>query len=230
MATTTVLDIPGHGGQPVPNRLLRPRGPIDHLVALLPGYGYTLDMPLFYYLEDRSIEVGADVLRVEYSYNRLPAFQAAADDERRRWLLADAEAALRVALGQRAYRGVTLVGKSLGTAAMAHLLGRHAPASAAWTAIWLTPLLAEAEVHAVIRGFAGRSLVVIGTGDPHYDPGVIADLDTQPTIETVVAEGAEHGMDLPGDPVASVRALERIVAAQVRFLPFPTGATDATPA
>jgi hypothetical protein len=227
MATTTILDIRGYDGQPVPNRLLRPRGPIDRLVALLPGYGYTLDMPLFYYIENRALEVGADVLRVEYVYNRLPAFQAAGADERRRWLLADAEAALRVALEGRAYRGVALVGKSLGTAAMAHLLAAHAPASAAWTSVWLTPLLAEAEVRAAVRGFPGRSLVVIGTDDPHHDPNVLAALAAQPTIATVVVEGAEHGMDIPGDPVASVRALERIVAAQIRFLPSPE---DAAPA
>jgi hypothetical protein len=94
MATSTTLDITGHRGLPVPNRLLRPRGPIEHLVVLLPGYGYTLDMPLFYYAENRALEVGADVLRVEVAYVRVAEFQAADDDEQRRWLLEDTEAAL----------------------------------------------------------------------------------------------------------------------------------------
>jgi hypothetical protein len=37
--------------------------------------------------------------------------------------------------------------------------------------------------------------------------------------EAVVIDGADHGMDIPGDPVASVQGLERIVAALARFLP-----------
>ena len=224
MTTSTTLDITGHRGLPVSNRLLRPDGPIEHLVVLLPGYGYTLDMPLFFYAENRALEVGADVLRVEYAYYRMPEFQGAAEDEQRRWLLEDTEAALRDALAQRPYRGVTLVGKSLGTRAMAHLLDG---APEAWAAAWLTPMLAEPPVVAAVRGFGDRSLVVIGTADPHYDPGLLAELAADPKIETVVVEDADHGMDVPGDPVASVRALGRYVEALVRFLPGPEGAESA---
>ncbi len=135
MATTTVLDIAGHRGLPVPNRFLRPRGAIDHLVVLLPGSGYGCDMPLFYYAENRALEVGADVLRVEYAHNRMPEFRAAPEPERGQWLAADADTALGAALAQRPYRGVTLVGKSLGTAAMAHLLADDAATTAAWSAV-----------------------------------------------------------------------------------------------
>ena len=224
MATSTTLDITGHRGLPVPNQLLRPRGPIEHLVVLLPGYRYTLDMPLFYYAENRALEVGADVLRVEVAYVRVAEFQAADDDEQRRWLLEDTEAALHATLAQRSYRGVTLVGKSLGTRAMAHLL---AGAPEAWDAVWLTPVLAEPPVVAGVRSFSGRSLVVIGTADPHYDPALLADLAAKPGIETIVVDGADHGMDIPGDPVASVRALGRYVEALVRFLPGPDAAGSA---
>ena len=72
MATVETLAIRGFGDLPVPNRLLRPEGAIDCLAVLLPGFGYTLDMPLFYYAESLLLERGWDVLRVEYAYNRLP--------------------------------------------------------------------------------------------------------------------------------------------------------------
>ncbi len=45
--------------------------------------------------------------------------------------------------------------------------------------------------------------------------------------ETVVVAGADHGMDIPGDPVASVHALGRYVDTLVRFLPAPESADRA---
>ena len=75
MATATTLTIHGYRDEPVPNRFLRPEGAIDHLAVLLPGFGYTLDMPLFYYAENLLLERGWDVLRVEYAYNKRPEFQ-----------------------------------------------------------------------------------------------------------------------------------------------------------
>ena len=219
MATATTLDIVGHRGLQVPNRLLRPHAAIDHLVVLLPGYGYTCDMPLFYYAENWALEVGADVLRVEYAYSRMPDYAVAPEPEQRRWLLTDAESAMGAALAEHPYRGVTLVGKSLGTAAVAHLLADGPAAPASRSAAWLTPMLAEATVRDGLLAFAGPSLVVIGTADPHHDPALFADLAARPGTDAVVVDGADHGLDIPGDPVASVQALGRYVAALVRFLP-----------
>jgi hypothetical protein len=36
--------------------------------------------------------------------------------------------------------------------------------------------------------------------------------------EAVVVKNADHGMDIPGDPIASVRAVERVIEALGRFL------------
>jgi hypothetical protein len=36
--------------------------------------------------------------------------------------------------------------------------------------------------------------------------------------EAVVVTNADHGIDIPGDPIASVRAVERVVEALSRFL------------
>ena len=72
MATATTLTIQGYRDEAVPNRFLRPQGAINHLAVLLPGFGYTLDMPLFYYAQNLLLERGWDVLRVEYAYNTPP--------------------------------------------------------------------------------------------------------------------------------------------------------------
>ncbi|MCC7021208.1 MAG: hypothetical protein IT338_00185 [Thermomicrobiales bacterium] len=218
MATEHALPIAGYRGAPVPNRMQRPRGAIDHLAVLLPGFGYTLDMPLFYYAENLLLERGWDVLRVEYAYNRHPEFRTLSEAEQGRWLREDTIAAYRAGAAQRAYDGIALIGKSLGTAAMGHLLTMDDQPAALRRAVWLTPLLGNDRLREQIGVFDGPSLFVIGTADPHYDRGWLQAVQEATGGESVVIEDADHGMDIPGDPVASVRALEQIVSAFERFL------------
>ena len=217
MATSTTLTIGGYRDEQVPNRLQRPEGAIDHLAVLLPGYGYTLDMPLFYYAEHLLLERGWDVLRVEYAYNTRPEFQTLPKPERDRWLLADTTAAWRAALGLRTYERVVLIGKSLGTRAMGYLLTVADPHPNVG-AVWLTPLLGEEQLRKQIQQYGGPSLFVIGTADPHFDPVVLEKMQVATIGEAVVVRNADHGMDIPGDPIASVRAIERVVEALGRFL------------
>jgi fermentation-respiration switch protein FrsA (DUF1100 family) len=217
MAASTTLTIQGYRDEPVPNRFLRPEGAIDQLAVLLPGLGYTLDMPLFYYAKNLLLERGWDVLRVEYAYHKRPEFQTLPKPERDRWLLADTTAAWRAGLGQRTYERVALVGKSLGTLAMGHLLtiGELPPTV---RAVWLTPLLAAERLRQQIQQYGGPSLFVIGTADPQFDPVVLEKMQVATVGEAVVVKNADHGMDIPGDPIASVRAVERVIEALGRFL------------
>ena len=160
---------------------------------------------------------GWDVLRVEYAYNKHPEFQTLPEPERDRWLLADTTAAWRAGLGQRTYERVVLIGKSLGTLAMGHLLTMAEPAShrgsrlADATARRGTATPADSQ-------YGGPSLFVIGTADPHFDPVVLEKMQVATIGEAVVVRNADHGMDIPGDPIASVRAVERVVEALGRFL------------
>ena len=217
MATSTTLTIQGYRDEPVPNRFQRPEGAIDQLAMLLPGYGYTLDMPLFYYAEKLLLERRWDVLRVKYTYNTRPEFQTLPKPERDRWLLADTTAAWDAGLGQRTYERVVLIGKSLGTRAMGHLLTTADPHPNVG-AVWLTPLLGEERLRQQIQQYGGPSLFVIGTADPHFDPAVLEKMQVETIGEAVVVRNADHGMDIPGDPIASVRAVERVVEALGRFL------------
>lgn len=173
-------------------------------------------MPLFYYAENLLLEQGWDVLRVEYAYNQHPEFQTLPETERERWLLADATAAWRAGLGQRTYERVVLIGKSLGTLAMGHLLTTTDQPSV--SAVWLTPMLAEERLRQQIRQYGGPSLFVIGAADPHFDPEVMEAMQAATKGEAVVVSDADHGMDSPGDSVASVRAVERVIEALGRFL------------
>lgn len=217
MHTTERLPIRGYRDEPVPNEFLRQQGEARHLAVLLPGMGYTCDMPLFYYAETMLLDAGADVLRVEYAYGRRPDFRDRPEAEQRRWLFADATAALRAGLGQRSYPELTLVGKSLGTLAMGHVLTAASLPARTW-AVWLTPLLRQAGFREQMRRHRGPALVAIGTADPHHDPTLLDEVRQATGAEVVVIADGDHSLDVPGDVAASIRAVEQVIGAMQAFL------------
>jgi len=211
------LPIAGYRGEQVPNEFLRQAGRTEHLAVFLPGMGYTCDMPLFYYAESLLVDAGADVLRVEYRYGRRADFRDLPEPEQLNWLLADVSAAYHAGLAQRPYRDVTLIGKSLGTLALGHLLAEDLPPFRS-RAVWLTPLLREDGLREQMRRYTGPSLVAIGTADPHYDQIYLNEMPTAPGSKLEVVDDADHSLDIPGDTVASVRAVERVTQALQDFL------------
>lgn len=209
---TTTIQITGYRDEPVPNTFLRQDGDTRHVAILLPGIGYTCDLPLLYYPMRLLLDRGADVLRVEYSYGRRDDYASLSQEERGRWLFADVAAACEAALGQRVYDRVTLVGKSLGTIAMAHLLTTD-PRFAQASAVWLTPLLTNDAVRAQIVQWGGRSLFAIGTADPFYDADGLAEVRAATGGEAVVVDGADHSLEIAGDVMRSLAAVTQFMEA-----------------
>ena len=217
MHSSQALEITGYRDEPVPHAFLRQKGAADHVGILLPGIRYTCDMPLLYYPARLLLDLGADVLRVEYAYDRRADFQALPDAEQDRWFLADVTAACRAALAQRAYRRITLIGKSIGTLAMGRLLTTD-PALALADSVWLTPLLTHDELRKQMRQCRGRSLFVIGTADRFYNADYLAEVQSATGGEAVVVDGADHSLLVEGDVIRSLNALEQMVRALQAFL------------
>jgi len=217
MYSSTTLDIRGHRGQAVPNTFFAQDSETQHLAVVFPGLGYTAHMPVLYYPRRLLLERGADALLVEYDYRGREDFRMPRDRERDGWFFDDVAAACAAGLGQRPYSGVTLVGKSLGTLAMGYLLTEDARLSRA-RCIWLTPLLRDDRLRAQMRQARGHSLFVIGTADSHYDPAYLEEVQLAPGGESVVIQGADHSLEIEGDTVGSIRAVEQTVRVMQRFL------------
>lgn len=216
MPTPTTLAIAGYADEPVPHTFLRQEQATEHLAILLPGLDYGCDLPLLYYPTRLLLARGADVLRVEYApqrradFRRAPATAGAA-------LFADVSAACQAALAQRPYRQFTLVGKSLGTLALGHVLTTDARLSAA-RVVWLTPLLHSDVLRGQIAQWGGRSLFVIGTADPYYDAARLTEVQAATGGATVVVEGADHSLELGAEVVQSLAAMTRVVQALQQLL------------
>ena len=217
MFSFSTLTITGYNDEPVPHTFVRQEAEATHVAILLPGAGYTAYMPLLYYPMRMLLDLGADVLRVEYAYTGREEYEALPGGERIRWLLSDATAACRAALAQRSYQRVTLIGKSLGTLAMGHLLATEAALSQA-QAIWLTPLLWNERLRAQMRQAKPRSLFAVGSADPYSDLSHLAEVQEITGGEAVVIKGADHSLEIEGDVMQSLQAIEQVMGAVRTFL------------
>ena len=219
MYTAQALEIVGYRDAAVPHTFLWQEAETRQLALLLPGIAYTCDNPLLYYPGRLLLDRGADVLRVEYAYNTNATYKALSQAEQGEWLNADVTAAYQAAAARRPYERITLVGKSLGTLAMSHLLTTEEGLSGA-TAVWLTPLLRFEQPRRQIArwGQGGRSLFVIGSADPYYDAAGLSEVEQATSGQSLVIENADHSLEIPGDMARSLEALQRVMLSIESFI------------
>jgi len=209
------LDIVGYQNKPVPNTFIAQPNGAKHLGIILPGYRYPVEMPPLHYAGRILLEGGADLLRVEYAYYGTDFLKHPAS-EQDQWIASDVMAACEGGLSYRSYEKITLVGKSLGTLAMGHLLAGSRFQKAA--CIWLTPLLTVEWLPSRIEQTRPRSLFVIGTADKFYQPDLLERLELITGGRSLVLEGVNHALEIPGDISQSLSVLKQMVSAFQEFL------------
>ncbi len=213
------FDIIGFDG-PVPNSYWSIGS--DTLVILLPGLGYTNQMPLMFYLHELVRARRWDVLEVNYDYRRVPRDTASADWGDR--FIADVRPVIDAALDRGTYRNIVLAGKSIGTSVMATLLNRGFDAATAY--IWLTPLLRGEPVLNAVTSHT-PSLAVFGDADYAVKSVELAPI-ARAGVTMSIMPGGDHSMMIEGDVPQSIAALAHVMtdidAWLDRHIP-PTGDT-----
>lgn len=217
MYTIKHLEIIGYDNNPVPNTFFQQEEASSQVAFLLPGIGYTSHMPLLYYPARIMLALGMDVLGLEYDYGRREDFMALSGEERKEWLLTDVSRALQTVLKGREYRVMVLIGKSLGTRAMGHLLTTDERFQDA-RAIWLTPVLRSERLCRQMRDWGKRSLIVIGTADPHYDPRILDEIQRDTGSQVLVIEGADHSLETGADVLGSLDVMGKVIRAIHSFV------------
>jgi hypothetical protein len=177
------------------------------LTIILPGRNYAaigaaLRMPRLV-LES----AGAETAVIEY-----PLSSEATRSE----IVRSASAQITELLVEESPERITFVAKSLGTAVLA---------ARSWSvygtilieAIWLTPLFGDASVRegAIRRGW--KSLLVAGDADQLHDPVGYEAVRRELGAETLVIPGADHCLEVPYDPDATLEALRHLTEAVRRF-------------
>lgn len=211
----TSLEILGYAGKAVSNRFFRQKSVPKTLAVLFPGLWYSCDMPLLFYPMKLLLQHGAEVLQIHTDYT-IPTFQNSRPEEREPWLAADSRAALQTGLAQGNYTNLVLVGKSIGTLALASLLGSHFDQNA--LLIWLTPLLRQPALVKAASQYKGPALFIAGTGDGTYDPDALAQIQQTTAAEALLVEGADHSLEIPNDLNQSVAQLSQMIKTMDDFL------------
>ena len=204
---TELIQVASRFGVTTHNPLYRQEGGSAKLLIILPGRGYTVDFPALYYLRSVAQQAGYDVLCVEYG------FQAAHTDfgfHQVPDLVADVEATVRPVL-QRGYTQVCVAGKSLGTPLAANLA--RSISDAAVSLILLTPV-GDSTQH--LDGL--RTLVVIGTADPAYEPQTEAAYAGHSDVTWHTLDGLDHGFEVAGHWRESLAAMQQVIEPCAAFL------------
>ena len=165
------------------------RGDERRAAVVLPGARYSPSCPLLWFARKVVQKRGWTVVEVWDEWRGGADAVAWADDR--------ASAALGAAA---AARQLLLVGKSISSFAAALAADRGLPA------VWLTPLLTEDEVVTALRRRTAPALLVGGTADETWDARVAYELDGAEVLEL---DGADHALEIAGDPLASIDALRR---------------------
>ena len=211
MYNSQPLNLVGYKNLPLPATFFRQEQKSVHLVVLYPGMGYTVRSPLLYYPTQLCLAYGCDVLWVEYNY-RQSTFQATSEDEQQQWLATDSLIALQAGLAQHCYGEVTLMGKSLGTLAIGHILASQQMQEPT-ASIWLTPILTNSVAVSHMQLIHHRALIVTGTADPVYDALALQQVQVATGAKGLVIEQADHLLEIETDIEQTIAIHQEIVSA-----------------
>lgn len=208
-ASINQLEIVTSAGEPLANRFICQSRSADCLAFIFPGLLYNCDKPLLYYTSQTLATRGVDVLQSWVDYNQ-KEFESFSQTDRTSKMVGDAQTILKAGLQARPYNKFILVGKSIGTLIMAFLLSQEYPCEIG-AGIWLTPLLQIPFVTAAVQNNHVPAIVVGGTNDNTFDPASVAVLKGLPNLSLLCIEGANHSLEIPGDPRRSLIALSNLV-------------------
>ena len=178
------------------------------LAIFLPGIGYTAKSPLFHYTERLLLEQEYDILRVNYDYMN-PFYDQFTMAEIEEAVKFDVKRVIDQALKGSIYERFFIVGKSLGTIALANELERKVFKDA--KVVWLTPLMKYEEVFNAMKQSTNPAISFIGDKDQYFERTRMEQLEQNEHLDAHVLSNVNHGMDHAGDPIKSIDILKDVI-------------------
>jgi predicted alpha/beta-hydrolase family hydrolase len=172
---------------------------VSRSVVLLPGAWYSTSAPLLWYARHAAKSRDWEIVEQRELLGRTA-------QDPFEWAVEKAELAIGQASGADE---VAVVGKSLASAAAGLVASLRFPAA------WLTPLLTDDRVIDDLERASAPTLLVGSRADDTWDASRIPD---NPRIEVFELDGLDHGLEVPGDPLASADALKTVTERVGDFL------------
>ena len=217
MYSTSFWNILGYGNKQVPNTFYENKPGNGSLAVVFPGFSYSSEAPLLFYIKEILFHNTFDILSVDYSYCSKSEFLAADEPTQAAWFQQDVSSVYEEVLRHPQYQQLTLVGKSMGTAAMYNLL-RSGLKHENTCFIWLTPGILHSEIARTIRDLDKPSLILVGTADPYYDEKDYQEIELNSKTTTERFENAGHLLEIAQDVCLSIANVKRCAATVDRFI------------
>ncbi|PPA71679.1 alpha/beta family hydrolase [Jeotgalibacillus proteolyticus] len=208
------LSINGYNDLTVPYTKITSDKPSAKLAIILPGLGYTAQAPLLFYATSVYSKRGFDVLQINYQYNTSD-YDSFTQEELSTAIQSDVRTVIDRTLTATAYSEICLIGKSLGTIAIASELKRDFTQSV--KAVWLTPLLQREDVTDAILQSKIPGLCIIGDKDPCFIKERFQMLLSVANLTFMLIPNADHSLDLAGDITGSIEILKKVVNELEKF-------------
>ncbi|MGW7444535.1 alpha/beta hydrolase [Kitasatospora sp. NPDC054795] len=177
-------------------------GDPDRVALVVPGVGYTPARPLLHFARAALLRHGWTVQELWW---QLPdKFAEFAPEER----IARVEREVAGAVDAEGGACRLLVGKSLASFAAGLAADRNLPAA------WLTPVLTSGPVARALRRATAPTLLVGGGADRMWDRRTAESTGH----EVLELPAADHGLELPDDPLGSIDLLRRATSRLDRFV------------
>lgn len=182
----------------------------DRLAVVFPGAGYSYVEPLLRYGIQVLLKKNYRVLALDKIYGHDPKWRSLSSEQEARSVVEQDILQVHRQIEERFPNSLELLfGRSLGTFAMACLLERNLVDPQ--KIIWQTPALGskwEIMRDCKIPGFG-----ILGTADHYYQKAV----ELLPASRIII-DGADHGMEIPGEPIQSIEILKRVTLATEEWI------------
>lgn len=184
----------------------------DTLVVLYPGFEYSLNAPLFYYLTKELREKGIDTLGIDYRYSEDKEYLKFPKEEQEKALYFDSDKISEFISEQiKTYKRVIFVVKSLGSVFLNSQL-KTGQISSSVEAIWLTPAIDFNE----FNNLTNKNLVIYGTKDPFYLK--YEDVTLDESIEILEIPNGKHCFEVDRDLEASINNNFLVIKRVLEFI------------
>lgn len=183
----------------------------SQIVVFYPGYGYTLDAPVFFYLQEFFAQKDFDILCIDYRYNENNDFLNSTDEEKDKWFQYDCNViGKEVNSFSRTYNRIVYVGKSFGTAMLMNQLKNNLIQKKS-EIIYLTPVTYGHGIYLTIQETRNRTLIVYGNADKYYNKNEIALIKDRKDTFLKEIKNAGHVFEEAGNIKQSILNLIEVI-------------------
>lgn len=186
------------------------------LSVVIAGFGYNLDMPIFYYLWRLLKNSPTDVLQIDFGYSKDFRFLGLSESEQDKKFDSDIDS-IRKFLETSEYTELVLIGKSLGSTACHQLLQSAYISDRTIGVLWLTPGTAAKAIGKSLESNGTQNLLVYGTKDSYAEQLEIEALTKLKNVEVFSVENGNHSLETD-DLSESINFLEGVIGCIGKFL------------